>query len=106
MFFKFSNYNFFLIFGRENLKIKWKDSFKKKNLRRILTKLPHMAFLEKSKIFFRKKLSIFPNKTQTLNVLRTFSIPVAAYSKFATIRRKIDFTFRREQNCRCWREQN
>ena len=39
---------------------------------------------EKIQGFSRKKTSIFPKNPQILNVLRTLTIPVAFYGKFAT----------------------
>ena len=104
----FSNFKFFSDFCQKNLKIKVERDFQEKIPFETHSRknLPHAAILKNFKIFFRKKVSIFPKKNQILNVLRIRSIPVAFYGKFATIWRQTVFTFRREQKCRCWRERN
>ena len=62
--------------------------------------LPPLSILKKKSIFFRRKPIYFSKKTQILNVLRTFTISIAFYGKFATIWWK-KLTFRHVAN-RCW----
>ena len=61
-------------------------------------KIPYAAILQNLQEFFSKKLIYFSQKTQISKVLIILTFPVAFYSKFATIWRKNNFTFRREQN--------
>ena len=110
IFSNFSNFNFFLIFAKKTSKIRWKGIFKKIPFETLSRKkFPHVAILKNFKIFFEKKFIYFSEKKPTFEcfeVLRNLSIPIAFYGKFATIWWKSYFRFRREQNCRCWRERN
>ena len=53
--------------------------------------LPPLSILKKK--IFQKNPSIFPKKSQFLNVSRILTISVAFYGKFATIWSKNNFTF-------------
>ena len=69
--------------------------------------MPDVAILENFKVFFWKKNIYFSKKTPNFErKKRILTIPVGFYGKFATIWWKNNFTFKREQKCRCWRERN
>ena len=61
-------------------------------------KLPQVAIVKKNFKVFSNKPNYFSEKPPNFERLRILTIPVAFYSKFATIWWKNNFRFRREQN--------
>ena len=81
----FSNFEFFLIFAKKNLKNK-AEQFQEKirSETHCRKNLPQVAIMKNFKVFVRKKTIYFFHKPQISNVLRNRTISVAFYGKVST----------------------
>ena len=108
MFSFFSKLKSFLIFCQKNLQIRAEITISRNNAiwYAFHSKFATFSHFEKFNFFFRKIHLFFFKKTQSLNVLRNFTILVAFYGKFSKIWWKRFFTLRKMNEHRLKRGHN